>query len=525
MQKIIKKILAKRWRLLQFGVLVIVLGIVGIIFSKNIARIFATGSSDPLPGWCTYDYTDDEINGASGWWQNVQNYYQYTEPETHDYSFNLKPVKNFSGLVSGSSGTKGRLVNAGANFSSTGSGAFYNVWLYSFSGEDIKLKMLNITLKSSSSQVGPVYSYKLYDKDGTLLKSVYPIFYNNTVSAPADPAYPTTTIVINESVESAGAYRLEIDTNFASVGLKPTPGYPISFGYQADHTFPFSNTGQGFYFYAPTGITKIFADLRVEDPNTEDPAQYRWLDPDGNYSTITTPSGEIDRRDSYALSDGGALAIKDCSGDCADGIWKIDVSAAASFIEQLHFYNVPNVVSNDRQYLMVPQEVISDTDNALCTKSSAFNIDKIVVAGATSDSFNGTYDEVLEGPEIPTDLMPSDQDINPTWETSWDGKKNEIAVYQSEVHSSIYLLRSLGPTGFTALGTGYYIIFDSTAVDPTSEWYAFPATSTALSFAGKDSPLDDNWQKIAGTWDAGTWTAMPSMTATDSTTPETATCP
>jgi|GEM_PF-1294848 len=512
----------------------VIAGIAYFIANKQILSMFAsTDYGNSRPDWCKYGYTDDQINGTGGWWQGVKDYFSYTPPETHDYSFNLKPVQEFAGLIEGRSNVSGRLVNIGTSFKAYGSGSYQTVWLYSFSGENVQMKIHEINFKPGNWLLGPVYSYKVYDQTGNQICNgevgtcnARVVYYNKEKNTEADPYYPKTAIIIDEPVPSSGSYRLEINSNFIDgQTVKALPGYPISFGYKPNQNFPLGSTDQGFYFYVPNNINTLYAALRTFDTGT---TQTEWIDPSGVRSPVSTDSKE-NRSDDWSVT-GGALVTK----TVIPGFWKLDVSVANSSIEQLYLYNVPNLLSQDRQYLMLPEEILAD--NGLTARSCPYQVDKVTIAGSSA-IFDGTYSEVLEGPDLPTDLMPVN---DPNWDPKWNGKKSENVIYRNDNHPDIYLVRSLGPQGFTRLGKGYYIIFDSAATNPNSEWYAYPAQSDATKFfyAGRDTPMPPKintynlyWLKGAGTWgemDAGInggWQTITTMKATDTTAPGVTTCP
>jgi len=539
MQAFFQKILKNKRQSIQLFLLIIVLASFGVFFRKNIVHIFASTLDNSRPTWCTYDYTDDLVNNpASGWWKDVRNYYSYKETEKIDYSFNLVPIKNWATKidVTPTYGTKGILVNRGSGFTYQ-YGSLNYIWVYSFNGEPIHLKIYNVTTNATNGPLGPVYKYDVYYKDNpTPIQKTDLRFVNS--GRDIDTADPVEPFYIDiDTGGNAGAYRIELLANFQTSAFKPDPGYPISFGYSKQQkSFPRFSIGVSPYFFVPANINKIYADLKILDTNE---VKNEWVDPYGARTDIDNSigenktSGEIVRKDDYTPHAGGALVIKDTNQKF--GAWKIDVSSRANpnppptsigngMIEQLYFYNIPNAMAVERQYLMVPEEKV-DLENSLCKQLTPFQIDEVVVENSGDSNFDGTYQEVLMGPDVPTDLMPS-TNAYPNWRPGWNGKKNELAIYRKP-NSNIYIVKTISKP--FADSKGYYLLFDTGSSNPSTNWYRFKATSTDARWLSNDAPLQNSWQKATGTWagmDASNgWQAVAGMKVTSISTPTETPCP
>jgi len=516
-----------RKKKVQLIIAVLVIFLLAAVFRKQILQIFASDLSNSRSTWCAYDYADDQ---TASWWADVKNYYTYTPTEDVSYSWDLSPIRNWSGKidVSKTFGLNGILVNRGVSFTGSPSGPPNFVWLYSFSGEPMNLKIFGITTNSNSRGLGPAYGYNLYYK-GEKISKVNNIFMNPLGDYPVQDPAPSVNLTI-EATRGAGAYMLQFNQNFATARFKPMPGYPMSFGFIADRTYPFFDSSVIPHFYVPNKntngqtVSKIIADIKVLDSN--DDFNDKLFDPNGVQFGIEAVNGKIDVSDEYAAHTGGGLMVKTGSPtyDFKPGVWKIDVTEKSSYVRQLFFHNIPNITSNEQQFLMVPRELIN-TDNAICVQSEPFAIDKVLVENADNADFNGTYEEVLFGPDVPTDLMPSTSNyVN--WRPGWAGRKNEIAIYQKP-STEKYIVKTISNP--FADSKGYYLIFDAGATNPASIWYRFKATSTDARWLSNDAPLQTNWQKATDTWSntdsTNGWTNIATMKVTSVSSPVTATCP
>ena len=148
---------------------------------------------------------------------------------------------------------------------------------------------------------------------------------------------------------------------------------------------------------------------------------------------------------------------------------------------------------------MVANDLISS--NGLNVLNCPYATDEIKIENAPDAEFNAYYKEVLMGPNLPPDLMPSGQS---GWQSFRNNKKNELAIYQHKTDSSIYLVRSLAISNFLPYSAnGYYIIFDTDNLNPNDtnfKYYRYAATSTSFRWASNDAPLQNNWQKGTDTW-------------------------